>query len=105
VRTVTPVDVSGGQANASSTSVTAPSITTLNPDEQLVGFFGTGAATSFTAPAGMAERGDVASSAGTYKVTLEGADAFTSAAGPTGTRIAKAVNGAGNVGQLLALAP
>jgi chitodextrinase len=105
VRTVAPVDVSGGQANTSSTSVTAPSITTSNGGEQLVGFFGTGAATTFTAPAGMVERGDVASSAGTYKVTLEGADASWTDAGPTGNRVAKAVNGAANVGQLLALAP
>jgi chitodextrinase len=105
VRTVTPVDVSGGQANASATSVTAPSITTANPGERLVGFFGTGAATTFSPPAGMAERGDVASSAGTYKVTLEGADSSWNDAGPTGTRVAKAVNAAANVGQLLALAP
>jgi hypothetical protein len=105
VRTVSPVDVSGGQANASSTSVTAPSITTSNPGERLIGFFGTGAATTFTAPAGMTERGDIASSAGTYKVTMEVADASWSDAGPTGTRVAKAVNGAANVGQLLALAP
>ncbi len=105
VRTVSPVDSSGGQANASSTSVTAPSITTSNPGEQLVGFFGTGTATSLTAPAGMVERGDVASSAGTYKVTLEGADMTRSAAGPTGAAVAKAANAAASVGQLLALAP
>ena len=104
VRTVTPVDVSGGQANASSTSVTAPSITTSSAGEQLVGFFGTGSATSFTPPAGMVERGDIASTNG-YKVTLEGADANLSAAGPTGTAVAKAVNATANVGQLVALAP
>jgi hypothetical protein len=104
VRTVSPVDVAGGQANASSTSVTAPSITTSKPGEQLVGFFGVGTATTFTAPAGMAERGDIAS-AGTYRLTLEGADATRSAAGSTGTAVAKAVNAAASIGQLVALAP
>jgi len=53
----------------------------------------------------MVERGDVASSAGTYKVTLEGADMTWSAAGPTGAAVAKAANAAASVGQLLALAP
>ncbi len=104
VRDVTPVDASGGQANASSTSVTAPSITTTNPGERLIGFFATAAATSFTAPAGMTERADIAS-AGTYKVTLEGADATRSTAGATGTATAKAATAAGNIGQQLALTP
>ena len=104
VRTVTPVDAAGGQANASSVSVTAPSIVTSSPGAQLVGFFGTGAATTFTAPSGMVERGEVAS-IGTYKVTLEGADASRSSAGATGQAVAIAANGAANVGQLVALAP
>ncbi len=104
VRSVSPVDASGGQANASSTAVTAPSITTTVAGTQLVGFFGTGSASSFTPPAGMIERGDIAS-LGTYKVTLEGADVSRSAAGATGTAAATAANGAANVGQLVALAP
>ena len=41
VNTGTPVDVSGGQANASSTSVTAPSVTTTVANDMVVGFFGT----------------------------------------------------------------
>jgi len=105
VSTVTPVNVSGGQANVSATSVTAPSVTTTKAGAQLVGFFGTGAATTFTAPGGMTEQGDVASSAGTFKVTLEGADVPRPAAGATGTAAAKAANAAANVGQLVALAP
>jgi hypothetical protein len=105
VSTVSPVDTSGGQANGSSTTVTAPSVTTSKPGTQLVGFFGTGSATAFTAPSGMTERGDVASSAGTFKVTLEGADVSRSAAGATGTRAAAAANAAANVGQLVALSP
>ena len=105
VSTVTPVNVAGGQINASNASVTAPSVTTTKAGAQLVGFFGTGAATTFTPPSAMTERGDVASSAGTFKVTVEGADVSQAAAGATGTRAAKAVGSAANVGQLVALAP
>ena len=50
VSTVTPVNVAGGQINASNASVTAPSVTTTKAGAQLVGFFGTGAATTFTPP-------------------------------------------------------
>ena len=85
--------------------MTAPSITTASAGTQLVGFFGIGSATTFTPPAGMTERGDVASSAGTYKVTLEGADMAQAAAGPTGTRVARASAGAANLGTLVALTP
>ena len=53
----------------------------------------------------MTERGDVASSAGTFKVTVEGADVARHAAGATGAAAAKAVDAAANVGQLVALAP
>jgi chitodextrinase len=105
VRNVTPVDVSGGQANPSSTSVTAPSITTTRAGTQVVGFFGIGVATTIAPPTGMVERGDVASSTGTYKVTLEGADVSQTAAGPTGAKVARAANGAANLGVLVALSP
>jgi chitodextrinase len=104
VRSVTPVAASGGQANASSTTVTAPSITAPQVGGQLVGFFGIGNATTFTPPAGMAERGDLASTAGTFKVTLEAADATVASAGATGLVSARAVNAAASVGQLVALA-
>ena len=47
----------------------------------------------------------MASSAGTFKVTLEGADVARGATGATGTVVAKAAAAAANVGQLLVLAP
>jgi hypothetical protein len=105
VSTVTPVDVHGGQFNASSASVTAPAITTTKANAQVIGFFGTALATTFTAPTGMAERGDVASSAGTFKVTVEGADVAKATTGATGTKVATSAAGAANIGQLVALAP
>jgi hypothetical protein len=83
--------------------VTTPSIA-VGSGQQLVGFFGIGAATSFTPPAGLAERGDVASSAGTFKVTLEAADMTTTSAGGT-SLAAKAATAAASVGQVVALAP
>ena len=53
----------------------------------------------------MVERGDVASSAGTFKVTLEGADATRERRRVDRTVVAKAADAAANVGQLVALAP
>jgi hypothetical protein len=47
-----PIDATGGQANAASTSITAPSITTTGTNRMLVGLFATAALTSETAPAG-----------------------------------------------------
>jgi hypothetical protein len=44
-------------------------------------------------------------STNTYKVTTEASDASVAAAGATGSRVAVAVNAAGNVGQLVALRP
>jgi hypothetical protein len=101
-----PIDAHGGQANAASTSITAPSITTTGPDRMLVGFFGTAALTTMNPPAGMTERFDrTVPSTNTYKVTSEASDALVAASGATGPRVALAVNAAGNVGQLIALRP
>ena len=102
---MTPVDAAAGQINASSGSVTAPSISPTKAGAQVVGFFGVGSATTLTPPSGMTERGDRASSAGTFKVTLEAADMSRSATGATGTRVAAAAAGAANIGQLVSLAP
>ena len=49
VDTTTPIDVHGGQTNASSNSVTAPSVTTTVANTNLVAFFGTGNDTTFSA--------------------------------------------------------
>ncbi len=101
-----PIDVHGGQANASSTSISAPSITTSGPNRMLVGFFGTAALTTETAPAGMVERFDEAvPSTNTYKVTAGADDELLAGAGATGTRAALAANTGVNVGQLMALRP
>jgi len=101
-----PIDAAGGQANASSTSISAPSITTTGTDRMLVGFFGTAALTTVSPPGGMTERFDqTVPSTNTYKVTVEGSDAAVAAAGATGGRTALAANAAANIGQLIALRP
>ena len=101
-----PIDAHGGGVNASSTSITAPSITTTGPGAMLVGLFGIAQLTTQTPPAGMTERYDQAvPSTNTYKVTTAGADELAPAAGATGTRVAVAATSGINIGQLIALRP
>jgi hypothetical protein len=101
-----PIDAHGGQINAASTSITAPSITTGGPDRMVVGFFGTAALTTIGPPASMTERFDqTVPATNQYKVTGEASDAPLAAAGATGQRTALAANSAANVGQLVALRP
>lgn len=103
--TTTPVNVKGQQTNTSSTSVTAPSITTTVANTMLVGHFSTEFDTSFTPPSGMTERSDQVSGGGLADFTSEAADEAFAAAAATGTRVATAVDAEQNIGQLLALAP
>jgi methionine-rich copper-binding protein CopC len=106
VNATTPVDVHGGQLNASSTAITAPSITTTGANRMIVGFFGAPVLTSMTPPGGMTERYDqTVPTTNTYKVTSGAADQAVAAAGATGTRVATAVNASANIGQLVALNP
>jgi hypothetical protein len=86
---LSPIDTSGGQANASSSSVTAPSITTTVADTVLVGFFATADDRTFTAPSGMTERYDVKVD-GVDDAASEAATQTQTATGATGTRVATA---------------
>jgi hypothetical protein len=106
VSATSPIDASAGQANAASTSVTAPSITTTVANAQLVGLFANTTLTSFTPPSGMTERTDVASpSTVQYKVTGASADSILTTAGATGTKVARSGFSVPSVGQLIALRP
>ena len=99
---VTAVDVSGGQANASSTSCTAPSITTTKTNAHLVFVGGSEAsARTFTPPSGFTERVDVAGSA----LSLEVADGRQATIAASGAKVATLSGAAANLGQLVALAP
>lgn len=105
VDTAAPVNVSGGRANAVSTSITAPGVTTTVANTMLVGFFSTATSTTVAPAAAMTERFDGASTTTNYRVTAEGATQPLGAAGATGNRVANAAASAANVGQLVALKP
>ncbi len=102
-----PIDTHGGQANPSSTLITAPSVTTTVASTMLVGLFGTATVPTITAPSGMAERWNVASTMGasSMRTRSEGADATFAGPGATGSKNATSGPAALNIGQLVALTP
>ena len=106
VNTSNPIDASGGQVNATaSRSVTAPSITTSTPGDQLIGFFCMTGNNTFTPPTGQTERYDVVSNTVSPYIASEGADELQSAAGATGSRTATTSLQGQGIGQLVALRP
>ena len=106
VDTVTPLNASGSQGNASSTSLTAPSVTTADNDTMLVASYGfVQGSNSATPPAGMTEAFDAATGAGPNGITIEGAYGLQAAEGATGTKVATAASASVNIGALVALTP
>lgn len=109
VDTTTPVEAVAGQANASSTVVTAPGITTSSANARVVGFFGSANGNdngSIGAPSGMTARYGAGSSAGPNGVTVLAADQTQASAGSSGSKTTTgASSGAVSIGQLLALKP
>ncbi len=105
--TTTPIDVHGGQKNASSVSVTAPSVTTTVADTMLVGFFGLqgNTARTFTPPTGMTERTDGGTTGALGGIWAETADQPFVGPGATGTRVATCTVAGINIGQLVAIKP
>ena len=102
-----PVDVHSGLANTiDAAAIVAPSVTTTGPAERIIGLFSTMKATTITEPAGMTERGEATSSAGTEPpVTIESADTTQATAGATGDKTATAAAADRANGQLIALRP
>lgn len=104
-----PFDVSSGQANGTSTTITAAGITVATVNCWLVGFFGTAFGSTiatYTAP--LAEQTDAPSTSGTTSLltTTAGADSNgTVSTGATGNKTAVAANSAANIGHLLAIRP
>lgn len=94
-------DDEAGQVNASSSSVTAPSITTTVDACDLVGIFGADGSRTFTAPGGMTEREDAIGGGRALSLCTE----VLGAAGSTGTRVATASGADENVGWIGAFAP
>lgn len=104
VDTTSPIDVAGGQSNAASSSITAPSVTTTVANTMLVGFFGLDNDATISPPSGMTERWDV-DAQGTADEGAEAADVATATAGATGTKVATASISDLSIGQLVALKP
>ena len=98
-----PINASASQSNGGpSTSVSAPSITTTAPNALLVFGGACNDGSSFTAPAGMSEQWDVATT-GTAAVGTETATAGFANPGATGTRTAIASGSCRSVGVQVAI--
>jgi hypothetical protein len=104
VSQVTPVDASGGQGNASSTSITSPSITVPagHTADKLLGLF-TVTTNAITVPAGTTQQWSF--HAVGFGITIAMSDKPLIAAGATGTLVATAGTKGANVGQQVALTP
>ena len=106
VNATTPIDANGGQAaGASSATATAPSITTTVANTRLVTFFANMSNSTWTAPAGFAERVDLVGTSPSQFTSLTSADVARPTAGATGASSATATASSGNVGQAIALRP
>lgn len=108
VNTVTPINVSAGQANAASLSATASSVTTTVGNTRLVSIFGrpNGNNTWDIAPnpASMTQQfASFGSGAGPNGAELLAADQAIATAGATGTRTATAASSLVSIGQSIAL--
>jgi Putative Ig domain/Right handed beta helix region len=101
-----PIAASSGQANASSTSITASAIASPVAGE-LVGFFGivVDVANPIASPIGMTERVEASPLKGKPRPTLELADAALTQSGDTGSRTAIASLAGPSIGQLVVLRP
>jgi hypothetical protein len=102
VDTRSPLDTVTGIQAASSTSLTAPGLTTVANNVLLLAFFTVRAQVTVTPPAGMTELYDF--QAGTT-VTAEVAQQTISTAGATGNRTATASSAGLYIAQLLAVRP
>ena len=105
VSSAMPVDVAGGQANASSTSITAASVTVPsgNNADRLVGLFAIPNSSAVTGPSGMTQRWSLHASSG--GIGVEMSDLALSSSGATGSMSATAGTAGANIGALVALLP
>jgi hypothetical protein len=105
VNGIVPIQSSSGKSNASSVSITAPSVTTTKPGTLVVGFFGLKRKTTIAPPAGMTERMDVASTADAKNATAELSELLVPVPSATGAKVATAGAAGASTGQLIALDP
>ena len=107
VSTSSPVAAQAGTVSTTNqtTSIIAPGVTTTVNGAMIVALWGVANNSTVTPTGSMTERFDVASNAGTYKVTSACADAIQAGAGATGDRIGASLTTGWNVGHLVALRP
>jgi autotransporter-associated beta strand protein len=106
VNAAAPVDIENGQINATGLNVTAPSVTTTRQYDMIVSTHTISSSTTFTPPAGMTERVDIASEAGgALGITLEMNHVGQAAIGASGAKTAAAAGQADvGIGHTVALA-
>jgi SdrD B-like protein len=100
VNTTTPVDVTSG-TTGSSTTLTAPSVTTTTPNDMLLFFGATKSVATGTTPTGMTSRWKISS---TSTTSFLGNVLLTTMAA-TGSKTATITAAASNVSELVALKP
>jgi hypothetical protein len=100
-----PIGTSSGQANGSSTAITAPSVATTIGNMAVTGFFGIAINASVTPPSGMIEHAEAIVSSGGRRVSVENSDLLLPEVGSSGARIATASRSAVSIGQLVTLRP
>ena len=105
VHTQQPLDVSGGQAAANSTTITAPSVTTTADGALLIGAFGIASNTTIGSPGGMVVESYISMNSGQNKVATQLSDQLLGGAGATGSRTATASVAGANIGQAIAFRP
>ena len=101
VDTTTPIGGSGSQANSSSTSMVAPSVTPGTPADMLLFAGAVAGNVRATAPGSMTEEAD----AGATGVGVYGADQLLASSDATGTRTATLASATANAAALVSLRP
>jgi chitodextrinase len=99
-----PVAAHAGQVNASSTTVTAPSVQ-ASAGQGVVALFSIARSTTMTTAQPLTERAEVRTTAGTYHVTGVAADTLATTTGSVGAFTSTAPSGAVGVGQTVVLRP
>jgi hypothetical protein len=105
VSTASPVDASNGQGNASSTNITAPSVTVPSghASDRLLALFSIANGSSVSTPSGMNQLWSFRAIG--FGIGVAAADVNLSASGATGNRVATAATAGVNAGALIALIP
>jgi hypothetical protein len=99
-----PIGDSAGRINGKASLIVGPPSQADRSGSLVLAFFGAARATSITPPLGMSEIEDIASSAGTYKATLEVAGGAASS-GAIGPLTAAAAGISASVAQVIVIRP